>query len=147
MHKAKTGKAAPPMPPAPDALPPCRPAAPRLAQKPRLRQTMRMANALTLARIALIAPFAAVFLINALTVVPRALLIKAMTFRRISLAQLAGELGFGVVGLVMAVLGYGVWSLGGAVLAQRILNCVFLWSAVDWRPGLSVEMCLLTRDA
>ncbi len=86
-----------------------------------------------------------VFLINALAVVPRAVLIKNMRFRQISVAQLAGEVAFATVGLSMAALGYGFWSLGAAVIAQRTVNTLILWTSVRWRPALSVDFSALRR--
>lgn len=86
-----------------------------------------------------------VFPISALAVVPRAILHRRMSFRPVSAAQLAGEVGFGAVGLTLGLLGLGAWSLAGAVLAQRAANSAVLWFAVDWRPGLAIDFDALRR--
>lgn len=75
--------------------------------------------------------------IAGLSAVPRALLSRELAFRRVSTIQLIGEVGFGTIGLVMAVNGLGVWSLAGAVLAQRLLGTVLYWRSVTWRPKLA----------
>ena len=86
-----------------------------------------------------------VFVINGLAVVPKAILIRKMHFRRISTAQLLGEFGFAMVGLTMAQLGFRVWSLGGAILAQRAVSTVVLWHGVAWRPGRSIDRAAIRR--
>ncbi len=86
-----------------------------------------------------------VFLLSALSVIPRALLIRQMQFRRVTMAQLAGEIGFAVAGLSLAMTGFGIWSLGAAVLCQRLINLVVLWSGVSWRPGVTIKIPVLRR--
>ena len=72
--------------------------------------------------------------ITALAAVPRASLEKQLSFSQISVRDLASELAFGVVGLVLAAAGAGVWSLVGATVAQRLTNTAMLWAMVSWRP-------------
>lgn len=86
---------------------------------------------------------AAVFVIDALSLVPRTILVRDLTFREVSMARLTAELGFGVVGLALAALGFGALSFGGAILAQRIVNAIVLWRAVPWRPRLAIEPAVL----
>lgn len=88
---------------------------------------------------------ALVFLINALAIVPKAVLIGSMRFRQITLALMASEVAFAVVGITMAVFDFGAWSLGGAVLAQRIVNTTFLFGGIEWRPGLALDFPALRR--
>jgi PST family polysaccharide transporter len=39
----------------------------------------------------------------------------------------------------MALLGYGVWSLVGAAIAQRLFNAVALFLIIPWRPKFQFE--------
>jgi len=77
-----------------------------------------------------------IFPISALAVVPTALLVKELKFQQVTMRQFAGQVAFGVVGLSMAALGAGVWSLVGATVAQRLADAVVLWAVVPWRPRL-----------
>jgi len=53
--------------------------------------------------------------------VSRALLERALDFRRLMLADLGSWVGFGVVGVAAAVAGHGVWALVAATLTQRLV--------------------------
>lgn len=80
-------------------------------------------------------------LIVALNAVPVAILRRRLDFRVLSLRAIAGVIVGGVVGISMALNGFGVWSFVGQWLALISTNAVMAWTAVDWRPGLAV-----TRD-
>ena len=77
---------------------------------------------------------AVIFPITAVSVVPSALLEKQLEFRRLSTRDFASEVAFGVIGISLALLGYGVWSLVGAAIAQRTFNAIMLFWIVPWRP-------------
>lgn len=77
-------------------------------------------------------------LIVALNAVPVAILRRELSFRILSLRAIAGVVLGGVVGIGMAVQGYGVWSFVGQWLTLIATNAVMAWTAVSWRPGLSV---------
>jgi len=74
------------------------------------------------------------FLINNLSVVQRAVLARAMLFRRISMIQLCSSVASSFVGIGLAVAGAGVWSLVAAVIAQTMAATVLYWLASPWRP-------------
>jgi O-antigen/teichoic acid export membrane protein len=73
--------------------------------------------------------------IEALGIVPRALLQRAMDFKSLSLRSNVSALGGGIVGVVMALEGFGVWALVGQRLTQDVLAAVLLWISTRWRPG------------
>ncbi len=78
-------------------------------------------------------------LLIALTAVPVARLRRDLKFRSLSLRAIAGVAAGGVVGVGMAVAGYGVWSLAGQRLAQVAVNVAMAWQAVGWRPGFTAR--------
>jgi O-antigen/teichoic acid export membrane protein len=80
-----------------------------------------------------------VFPLAALSVVPQALLHKQLNFRLVSLQQCLSEVGFGFAGVSLALGGFGVWSLVGAVLSQRLIGTLTFWFLVDWRPRLHFD--------
>jgi len=75
------------------------------------------------------------FLINSLGVVQRAVLARAMLFRRISVIQLFSSSASVGVAIALAVAGAGVWSLVAAVTCEMSTATVLYWLASPWRPG------------
>lgn len=63
------------------------------------------------------------FLISGLSVVSLSLLRREMRFKNIAIIETTAYVfGYGLVGIALAFLGYGVWALVGAVLAQSTVN-------------------------
>lgn len=59
---------------------------------------------------------------------------KAMNFKTLALIRLPTLLVSAMIGLFMAMNGYGVWSLVMQLLSSSILKTIFLWIFSDWRP-------------
>ena len=74
-------------------------------------------------------------LMISLTAVPVAILRREMKFRVLAIRAALGAAVGGVVGIGMALTGYGVWSLVGQRLAMTATNIVMAWGAVSWRPA------------
>jgi PST family polysaccharide transporter len=81
-----------------------------------------------------------VLVFAALSSVPQALLRRGLAFRQIAFRGLAATCAGGVVGVVMALSGFGVWSLVGQMLTNALVGTVVLWLACSWRPGLQVSL-------
>jgi PST family polysaccharide transporter len=77
-----------------------------------------------------------VFLLSALSSVQQAILRRALAFKSLTIRTLASVIGGGVVALIMAFLGLGVWSLVAKILVSGLVNAVALWQVSDWRPKL-----------
>lgn len=75
------------------------------------------------------------FLLSGLNGVQSALLSREFKFKVLAVRSLVAVLVGGVVGLVMALRGYGVWSLVGQQLANGIAGVIVLWGTSKWRPG------------
>lgn len=71
---------------------------------------------------------------NSLCVVQRALFTIAVDFKTQAIISLACTVISGVVGLVMAYNGYGVWALVAQSTVSTFLNFVLLWLCSRWRP-------------
>jgi O-antigen/teichoic acid export membrane protein len=65
---------------------------------------------------------------TALTIVPEALLQKELHFGRISAVVIAGELLYAMLAIVLALLGFGVWSLVYATLGKSLLALGMIWA-------------------
>jgi O-antigen/teichoic acid export membrane protein len=74
--------------------------------------------------------------IDATARVHAALFMKNLDLRRPALRTLLANLIGGIVGVVMALSGCGVWALVGQQLAASITGATFLWLASDWRPQM-----------
>lgn len=77
---------------------------------------------------------ALVFPIDGLSTVAQNLLQRELRFRFLSNAEVAAYgLGYGVVGLGLAYIGWGVWSLVAAQLAQAVVRAVIFLAAMPPR--------------
>jgi PST family polysaccharide transporter len=76
------------------------------------------------------------FLLTASTVQHLALLTRQMRFKMIAVIQVGSVAASVLVGISMAWLKCGYWSLVGMQLSVAILGFVLTWSASRWRPQL-----------
>ena len=71
---------------------------------------------------------------GAVNSVQNAFVSKTMQFRRFFFSSMGAVLGSGVVGIVLAYKGFGVWALVFQQLVKDFLICIILWFTVKWRP-------------
>lgn len=76
-----------------------------------------------------------VVLMISFTAVPVAILRRDMRFNILSIRAIAGVVIGGIVGIVMALTGWGVWSLIVQHITLIATNAALAWFSVDWRPG------------
>ena len=81
-----------------------------------------------------------IFFLSAMSSVQQAILRRALAFKALTIRSLAANLISGVIAVIMALKGYGVWSLVAKLLVAAIVNVVMLWQVSDWRPGFRVSM-------
>lgn len=74
------------------------------------------------------------FLINGLNLIPGAMLYKKMRFKVNSIQSLASAVISGVIGVLMAYNGFGVWSLLAQSLLGSFILLVLNWLYVGWWP-------------
>nr|WP_234488779.1 lipopolysaccharide biosynthesis protein [Oxynema sp. CENA135] len=80
------------------------------------------------------------FLISAFSGVQQALFRRNLAFKALSARTLLATFVGGLVGIVMASTGFGVWSLVGQRLSNGVAGVLVLWWASDWRPGLKFSI-------
>ncbi|MGE3164622.1 MAG: lipopolysaccharide biosynthesis protein [Planctomycetota bacterium] len=73
--------------------------------------------------------------IQGLTTVQVALLQRSMDFRSLAVRNMSSVVVGGVIGISLALLGYGVWSLVAQQLSMALIALVLLWTVSGWRPG------------
>ncbi|MFQ5621769.1 MAG: lipopolysaccharide biosynthesis protein [Paracoccaceae bacterium] len=69
--------------------------------------------------------------------VPIAILRREMDFRTLALRAIAGAVAGGVVGIGMALAGFGVWSLVGQRIGLLSVDTALVWAVARWRPGFT----------
>ena len=77
-----------------------------------------------------------IVVINSFAVVQRAIFTASIDFRSQAKASFIAALASGVVGVTMAIIGYGVWSLVWQQLVNAFVNVVMLWILSTWYPKL-----------
>lgn len=75
------------------------------------------------------------FLVNAAGVQHDALLQRQMRFGTLAVIDLVCLTVSAATGIVLALLGYGYWSLVGMSLALPVVNTIGVWIATRWVPG------------
>ena len=69
-----------------------------------------------------------IFPINACLVIPKALLQRKLMFKQLAASEvIAFSMGYGLVGVVMALLGFGAVTLLAASIARSFLSACLLW--------------------
>lgn len=75
-----------------------------------------------------------VILFNSLSVVQQAILTTNLNFKSQAKISLISVLLSGLVGVVMAYLGYGVWALAAQMVISAFGRMLLLWIYVGWYP-------------
>ena len=76
------------------------------------------------------------FFVGSLGIVQSSLLRKRLDFRRLAFVDLVALIISGTIGVTMAFLGLGVWSLAWQSVVSTSLKAALLWIASDWRPAM-----------
>lgn len=66
--------------------------------------------------------------------VQQAYVSKNMLFKKFFFSTLFGTILSGVVGIIMAYTGFGIWALVAQYLTNTIVDTGILWITVKWRP-------------
>ncbi|MGG6295108.1 lipopolysaccharide biosynthesis protein [Leptolyngbya sp. AN02str] len=84
--------------------------------------------------------FSVLFVITALGQVQQSLLERKFEYKAIAARWLVATFAGGVVGIGMALLGFGVWSLVAQQIVYAALGTLTLWLCSEWRPGLKISV-------
>jgi PST family polysaccharide transporter len=77
------------------------------------------------------------YFIGSLNIVQLSLLRKRMDFRKIFIVNASATLVSGITAIVLALNGWGVWSLVWKMIIFSIATNLVLWLGSKWRPGLN----------
>jgi Membrane protein involved in the export of O-antigen and teichoic acid len=78
-----------------------------------------------------------IIIINSFSLIQKTILTKRIDFKTQTKISLISSIISGVVGLTMAFLNFGVWSLSGQIISRQLLYCLLLWIFNSWRPKFS----------
>ncbi len=79
-------------------------------------------------------------LIASLAIVPQFLMIRQINLKSRTIAQFCGQISAGIIGIYMALSGYGVFALVAASLSSSIISTILYWLQSSWRPSLIFKM-------
>jgi O-antigen/teichoic acid export membrane protein len=79
------------------------------------------------------------FIFVALSSVQEAIFQRKLDFKPLAVRELAAVSAGGLVGVTMAFMGFGVWSLVIQQLVNSFVKVLVLWWASDWRPGFKIS--------
>lgn len=88
---------------------------------------------------AILRVYGTVIILNALFAVQHTILTKEMNFRRQTQIQIPAVILAGITGIVMARMGYGVWSLVWMNICNAFLTVLLYWTFSSWRPSFSMD--------
>lgn len=74
------------------------------------------------------------YTLSSFGIVHYALLSRQLDLKKTAVVSLFNTIGSGLVSIIMALNGFGVWSLVGGALAGIISRVVSLWIISSWRP-------------
>lgn len=80
------------------------------------------------------------FVLVSLTSIQMGLLRRELDFRGLAIRKLLAIGIGGVVGIAMAVSGFGAWALVGQQVAAAAVSVVALWAVTPWRPSFQFSM-------
>lgn len=79
------------------------------------------------------------FLLNAITIVQRIQLVKDIQFKLLAKIELTAILMSGVLAIILAYNGFGVYSLVAQILTIAVVSNIILWYNSSWRPSFLID--------
>ena len=90
--------------------------------------------------VALVRVMGLLLIIQALTIVQNTILTRKIDFKTKTKASLISAISSGIIGIFMAFMGFGVWSLVGQQLSREFVYSGCLWTFNRWRPKWKYDM-------
>ncbi|MCC5919844.1 MAG: lipopolysaccharide biosynthesis protein [Cyclobacteriaceae bacterium] len=84
--------------------------------------------------------FCLLFVIRSFSLIQKTRLIIDMNFKRILYISIPSVLFSGIVGIVFAYNGFGVWSLVYMHISQALFMSIQFWIFNTWRPGFRLDL-------
>lgn len=84
-------------------------------------------------------------LINGIKNIQYAYIAKNLQFKKFFYATIGGTVASAVVGIVMAVKGFGAWALVAQSLSNYFVDVLILWIIIKWKPKFEFDFKLLIK--
>lgn len=81
-----------------------------------------------------------VFIIDSLGLIPSAILERNMEFSKKLVPETLPIIFYALLSILLAMNGFGYWSMAIAHLASRVVQTVTLWIIKPWKPSFSIDM-------
>lgn len=81
-----------------------------------------------------------VLFFNALSLTHTTILTKRIDFKTKTKASVSSAILSGIIGIGMAIAGFGVWALVGQLLSKQLIYTLSLWFLINWWPTLKFSM-------
>lgn len=78
-----------------------------------------------------------IFLVNSFSLTHVAIAQRGLKFRSLAIRDICATLIGGIVGIILAFLHYGIWSLVVQQLITYMTSTILFWHLSAWRPNLS----------
>lgn len=88
-----------------------------------------------------------VFPLNSLGLIPSTLLKKEVRFKSYAKITILSSLMSGIIGIILAYNGMGVWTLVIQMLSQTLMLNVFVWFVIKWRPVFKFDFLSIKEIA
>ena len=86
------------------------------------------------------------FVVGSLSAAQTAMAQRELRFRELALRDISASLIGGGVGITLAAMGFGVWSLVAQSLVSSFASAVLIWPLSAWRPRISQYSGALLRE-
>ncbi|AKB76259.1 Lipopolysaccharide biosynthesis protein WzxC [Methanosarcina lacustris Z-7289] len=80
------------------------------------------------------------FIFGSCSVVHRSLLQKNIEFKKIAITEIVASVMSGSLSIILALFGFGVWSLVFGTILSNFTRSVLLWKVCTWRPSMTFDL-------
>lgn len=81
-----------------------------------------------------------IIIIASINSIQRAYVAKKMLFRFLFISTLSGKFFSGVLGIFLALSGFGIWALISQHISMVLIETYVLWIRLKWRPSLCFSL-------
>ena len=86
-----------------------------------------------------------IFIFNAFSIIQRTLLLKNIELKSETTIIILASLISGIIAILLAFNGFGVWALAIKIVSQSLLESLFFWLMNDWRPSWIFKFASLKK--
>jgi O-antigen/teichoic acid export membrane protein len=80
------------------------------------------------------------FIFTSINIVQRTILKRNIDFKKLTIRNVISQVLSGIVGVILAFKGWGVYSLIAQNLLSHLVNTLILWKVSDWKPSFEFSM-------